>query len=188
MADNHTIARPYAEAAFELAREAGSLDAWSEALNAASAVMADGEVAKFLTSPSLTDDERLKFLTGLIAATDAGSDNVQAGQANEGRNFLKLLLEYGRIAVLPEIAGHFDAHKAEVENTIDVTVTSATRLDDAQKRAIAEALGKRLKRNVRLVAELDESLIGGAVIRAGDIVIDGSLRSRLLSLSTALIA
>jgi F-type H+-transporting ATPase subunit delta len=67
-------------------------------------------------------------------------------------------------------------------------VTSATRLDDAQKKALAEALGKRLQRNVRLEAELDESLIGGAVIRAGDIVIDGSLRSRLKSLSNALIA
>jgi F-type H+-transporting ATPase subunit delta len=187
MADSHTIARPYAEAAFELAREAGSLDAWSKALNVASDVMADGEVAKFLANPSLTDDGRLEFLTGLIDAV-GGADNILAGQAKEGRNFLKLLLEYGRIAVLPEIAEHFDAQKAQVENTIDVTVTSATRLDDAQKKVIAEALGKRLKRNVRLEAELDESLIGGAVIRAGDIVIDGSLRSRLLSLSNALIA
>lgn len=187
MADNHTIARPYAEAAFELAHEAGRLDAWSDALNVAGDVMADGEVARFLANPSLTDDERLAFLTGLIAAADGG-DNVLAGQANDGRNFLKLLLEYGRIAVLPEIAEHFDARKAAVENTIDVTVTSATALDDAQKNAIADALGKRLGRSVRLEAELDESLIGGAVIRAGDVVIDGSLRSRLLSLSNALIA
>jgi F-type H+-transporting ATPase subunit delta len=187
MADNHTIARPYAEAAFELAREAGELDAWSGALSVASDVMADGEVARFLANPSLTDDERLEFLTGLID-TAGGADNILAGRVNEGRNFLKLLLEYGRIAVLPEIAEHFDAQKAEVENTIDVTVTSATALGDAQKKVIAEALGKRLKRNVRLEAELDESLIGGAVIRAGDIVIDGSLRSRLKSLSNALIA
>jgi F-type H+-transporting ATPase subunit delta len=187
MADNHTIARPYAEAAFDLAREAGTLDAWSRALNVASDVMADGSVAKFLANPLLTDDERLSFLTGLIGAAGAG-DNILASQANEGRNFLKLLLEYGRTAVLPEIAKHFDTLKAEVENTIDVTVTSATRLDDAQKKAIAGALGKRLGRKVRLETELDESLIGGAVIRAGDIVIDGSLRSRLKSLSNALIA
>jgi F-type H+-transporting ATPase subunit delta len=187
MADNHTIARPYAEAAFELAREAGGLDAWSEALNIASDVMADGRVAKFLANPSLTDDERLRFLTGLFEAAGAG-DNILAGQAKEGRNFLKLLLEYGRIAVLPEIAEHFDARKAAVENTIDVRVTSATALDAEQKRVIAEALGKRLGRNVRLEAALDESLIGGAVIRAGDIVIDGSLRSRLQGLSNALIA
>ncbi|HEX6260437.1 MAG TPA: ATP synthase F1 subunit delta, partial [Woeseiaceae bacterium] len=75
-----------------------------------------------------------------------------------------------------------------VENTIDVTVTSATILDESQKQAIAEALKKRLGRNVRLESELDETLIGGAVIRAGDVVIDGSLRSRLQSLSNALIA
>jgi F-type H+-transporting ATPase subunit delta len=187
MADSHTIARPYAEAVFELAREAGELDEWSTALNVASNVMANGKVAKFLANPSLTDGERLKFLTGLIDAAGDG-DNILTGQAKEGRNFLKLLLEYGRIAVLPEIAEHFDALKAEVENTIDVTVTSATTLDDAQKKVIAEALGKRLGRNVRLEAELDESLIGGAVIRAGDIVIDGSLRSRLKGLSNALIA
>ena len=187
MADNHTIARPYAEAAFDLAREAGNLDVWSTALNVASDVMVDGKVAKFLANPSLTDDERLTFMTGLVAAA-GDRDNLLAGQAKEGRNFLKLLLEYGRIVVLPEIAEHFDALKAQIENTIDVTVTSATALDDAQKKVIAEALGKRLGRNVRLEAELDESLIGGAVIRAGDIVIDGSLRSRLQSLSNALIA
>jgi len=187
MADNHTIARPYAEAAFDLAREAGTLDAWSRALHVASDVMADGSVATFLANPLLTDDERQSFLTGLIGAAGAG-DNILASQAKEGRNFLKLLLEYGRIAVLPEIAKHFDTLKAEVENTIDVTVTSATRLDDAQKKVIAGALGKRLGRKVRLETELDESLIGGAVIRAGDIVIDGSLRSRLKSLSNALIA
>ena len=187
MADNHTIARPYAEAAFELARDSGSLDAWSASLNVASAFLADGRVARFLGNPSLTDDERLSFLTDLFGA--AGSEaSMLAGGTKEGRNFLKLLLEYGRVAVLPEIAEHFDALKAKVENTIDVTVTSATMLDEAQKRKIAEALKKRLGRDVRLEAETDESLIGGAVIRAGDVVIDGSLRSRLQSLSTALTA
>jgi F-type H+-transporting ATPase subunit delta len=187
MADNHTIARPYAEAAFELAREAGELDAWSDALTVASQVMADGRIVNFLANPSLTDDERLRFLTEMFSSAD-GADGVLAGGTAEGRNFLKLLFANGRLAVLPEIAEHFDALKAEVENTIDVTVTSATILDESQKQAIAEALKKRLGRNVRLESELDETLIGGAVIRAGDVVIDGSLRSRLQSLSNALIA
>lgn len=187
MADNHTIARPYAEAAFELARESGALDAWSNALAVASQVMADGRVANFLANPSLTDDERLRFLTEIFSSAD-GANSVLAGGTVEGTNFLKLLLEYGRLAVLPEIAEHFDALKAEVENTVDVTVTSATTLDDSQKLAIAEALKKRLGRNVRLESRLDETLIGGAVIQAGDVVIDGSLRSRLQGLSNALIA
>jgi F-type H+-transporting ATPase subunit delta len=187
MADNHTIARPYAEAAFELAREANKLEAWSNALAIAGSVMAGGRVAKFLGNPSLGNDERLAFLTGLFAAAGAG-DGILAGGSADGRNFLKLLLEYGRIAVLPEIAEHFDALRAEVENTIEVTVTSATPLDEAQKQAIAGALRKRLGRSVRLDAKLDRSLIGGAVIRAGDVVIDGSLRSRLQGLSNALLA
>jgi F-type H+-transporting ATPase subunit delta len=187
MADNNTIARPYAEAVFELSRDAGNLDAWSRALEVARAVMADGRVADFLANPALTDDEQLEFLTGLYRAAD-GADSILAGNTKEGRNFLKLLLEYGRIAVLPEIAEHFEALKAEVENTVDVSVTSATELDETQKRAIAAALKKRLGREVRLEATRDESLIGGAIIRAGDIVIDGSLRARLKSLSHALTA
>jgi len=187
MADNNTIARPYAEAAFELARNAGSLDAWAAALHVAKAVMGDGRVAKFLANPSLSAEQRLSFLTGLFS-TAGDERSVLGGSSKEGRNFLKLLLEYGRIAVLPEIAGHFDKLKAEIENTVDVTVRSATRLDDAQKQTIAAALKKRLGREVRLEAELDETLIGGAVIRAGDVVIDGSLRSRLQSLSNALTA
>lgn len=187
MADNHTIARPYAEAVFELARGAGALDAWSESLNVASAVMADGRVEKFLTNPSLTDEQRLDFLTGLIR-TAGGGNGVLDGDLKEGRNFLKLLLEYGRVEVLPEIAEHFEALKAEVENTVDVTVTSAVVLDEEQKNSISRALKDRLGREVRLETQLDESLIGGAVIRAGDIVIDGSLRSRLQSLSNALVS
>jgi len=187
MADSNTIARPYAEALFELARAGGNLDGWSTSINVASDVMADGRVAKFLANPSLTDERRLDFLTGLFRKA-GGDSSVLAGDDRQGRNFLKLLLEYRRIAVLPEIAEHFDALKAEVENTVDVTVTSATTLNEAQKQAIAEALKVRLGREVRLDAALDENLIGGAIIRAGDIVIDGSLRSRLQSLSNALVA
>lgn len=185
MADNNTIARPYAQAAFELAGANGSLDAWSEALSLASDLMADGRVTKFLAHPKLSDGERLLFLNGLFRAA-GGEKSILSGGDRRGTNFLKLLLEYERVAVLPEISGHFDALKAAIENTVDVTVTSATTLNDAQKQAIAAALKKRLGREVRLGTELDENLIGGAVIRAGDVVIDGSLRSRLKGLSNAL--
>jgi F-type H+-transporting ATPase subunit delta len=185
MADNNTLARPYAQAAFELARERGSLEAWSAALCLASEVLADGRVATFLGNPKLSDEQRLAFLTGLFEAA-GGSESVLAGGDRQGTNFLKLLLEYERVDVLPEISLHFDALKAAIENTVDVTVTSATRLNDTQKDAIAAALRKRLGREVRLDTQLDEDLIGGAVIRAGDVVIDGSLRSRLKSLANAL--
>lgn len=185
MADNNTLARPYAQAAFELAGEHGNLDLWSEALILAGDVMADGRVAKFLANPKLSDKQRLDFLHGLFR-TAGGEKSILSGGNKAGTNFLKLLLEYERAAVLPEISEHFDALKAAVENTVDVTVTSATALNDAQKQAIAAALRKRLGREVRLDTELDEDLIGGAVIRAGDVVIDGSLRARLKGLANAL--
>lgn len=187
MADKHTIARPYAQAAFDVAREAGSLDAWSRALEVAAAVMADGTVDEFLSSPALTDAQRLEFLSGLLGEA-AGGDSVFAGDDRHGTNFLKLLIEYDRVDVLPEIAEHFDDLKARVENTVDVTITSAAPVSDDLRRRITEALTSRLGREVRLETRIDENLIGGAVIRAGDVVIDGSLRSRLESLSNVLVA
>jgi F-type H+-transporting ATPase subunit delta len=187
VADNNTIARPYAEAAFEVASEAGDLAAWSEALEAGGALLADGRVAKFLANPSLTDEQRLQFLGDLFTSADS-AQSVFAGDDAKGENFLKLLLEYGRVGVLPEIAEHFAALKAAVEHTVDVTVTAAAPLNDAQKDALALALKERLGCDVRLQTEIDETLIGGAVIRAGDVVIDGSLRARLSALSNALIA
>ena len=186
MADNNTIARPYAEAAFEVARDADSLAGWSAALDTARELLADGQVVAFLGNPSLTDEQRLSFLAGLFES--AGTSTSVFGGDAKGTNFLKLLLEYGRVNVLPEIAEHFDALKAKVENTVDVVVTTAAKLGDDQRQAIVKALEARLGRDVRIETEIDESLIGGAVIRAGDVVIDGSLRSRLTSLSNALIA
>ena len=123
----------------------------------------------------------------LLASADS-ENAVLAGGDARGTNFLKLLLEYGRVAVLPEIAEHFETFKANVENTVDVVVTSAAPISDDQQKAIVKALTARLGRDVRLQTEIDESLIGGAVIRAGDVVIDGSLRARLDGLTNALIA
>jgi F-type H+-transporting ATPase subunit delta len=187
MADNNTTARPYAQAIFEVAQEKDALEELSESLDAAKELMRDGQVGRFLANPALTNDERLSFLTGIFADI-VGKKSVFAGGSEHGLNFLKLLLEYGRLNVLPEIAEHFKELKAKIENTVDVTVTSASPLGKAQKKAVKSALEKRLGRNVNLMTELDENLIGGAVIRAGDVVIDGSLRARLNSLSNALIA
>ena len=187
MADNNTIARPYARAAFEIAQEHDVLDEWSRSLEVASQLLEDGQVVKFLANPALNDDERLAFLTGLLAKA-AGKSSVFAGSSEHGTNFVKLLIEYDRVAVLPEISDRFDALKAEVENTVDVTVTAATALSDKQVKVIEAALRKRLGRDVILSTEIDENLIGGAVIRAGDVVIDGSVRARLEGLSNALIA
>lgn len=187
MADNNTIARPYARAAFDIARAQDRLGPWSDALNVAGALLEDGKAAKFMASPKLTDAQRLEFLTGLIRSA-GGNNIVLDGSDKEGTNFLKLLIEYDRVDALPEIAEHFDGLKDAVENTVDVTVTSAVALSDAQQQQIAAALKARLGRDVRLTTETDDTLIGGAVIRAGDVVIDGSLRARLTGLANALVA
>ena len=187
MADNNTIARPYARAVFAVAREEDALDEVSASLNVARELLGDGQVAGFLGDPALSDEQRLAFLTELFAKA-AGESSVFAGGSKHGQNFLKLLLEYGRVPVLPEIADRFDALKAEVENTVDVTVTSAAPLSDELQQSVVKALTERLGRNVSLATEIDENLIGGAIIRAGDVVIDGSVRSRLEGLATALTA
>lgn len=184
MADNNTIARPYATAIFELANDAGELNAWSESLTIAGQLLADRGLVEYLGNPQFNDAQRLEFLSGLFAKAGA---TTLAGKDHKGTNFLKLLIEYGRIRVLPEIAAHFELKKAAVENTVDATVTSASKLTDKQVAEIAASLKKRLGRDVKIETKLDENLIGGAVIRAGDVVIDGSLRARLEGLANSLI-
>ena len=186
MADNKTIARPYAQAAFEVAQEHNALGALSESFVAARVLLADGQIVAFLATPTLSDAQRLEFLQGLFRDA-VGEGSVFAGGSQHGTNLLRLLLENGRVAALPEIAEQFEALKANIENTVDATVTSAAPLSDAQRDEIARSLKKRLGREVRIETEIDESLIGGAVIRAGDVVIDGSLRARLDGLANALV-
>lgn len=187
MADKNTIARPYARAAFRRAQEKRALAQWSAALAAAKEAMADGQAVKFLSHPALNDEQKLDFLIDLMKKA-GGKTSVLGGGDKQGKNFLKLLLEYGRVSVLPEISEQFEILKANAENTVEVTITSAVAMSAAQKKAVTAALQERLGRTVQLETEIDESLIGGAVIRAGDIVIDGSLRSKLHGLSNALIS
>jgi len=183
VADNNTVARPYAQAIFEVASETGALGDWSDTLNVAGQLFADKSLVEYLGAPELSDERRLEFLTGLFG--NAGG-KLLAGSDQKGTNFLKLLLENGRIGVLPEIAGHFEALKAKTENSVDAVITSAAPLSEAQEQEMARSLKERLGRDVRVSTEIDENLIGGAVIRAGDVVIDGSLRARLEGLANAL--
>ncbi len=184
MADKNTVARPYAKAVFELANDAGDLGPWSESLSIAGQLLADHSLVEYLGNPEFNNEQRLAFLTGLFANAGAA---LLAGKDAKGTNFLKLLIENRRISVLPEIAVHFEELKAKVENIVDATVTSASQLSSKQLDDIATALKKRLGREVKIESEIDENLIGGAVIRAGDVVIDGSLRARLEGLANALI-
>lgn len=169
MAEKITVARPYAKAAFEYAGEQKALGRWSDTLATASAVVTDARVAKLLTSPRVTPEQ----LVGLIA------DIVGSSLDDRGKNFLDTLAQNRRLGLLPEIAAIYEVLRAEVENIADVQVTSAVALDDAQRAHLTTALKKRLKREVRLHCDVDAALIGGAIVRSGDLVIDGSLKARL---------
>ncbi|GFE78409.1 ATP synthase subunit delta [Steroidobacter agaridevorans] len=169
MAEKATIARPYAKAAFESARQHHALERWSKVLATASSVVQDERVAGLLSSPRVTPEQ----LSGLIA------DIVGSDLDEQTRNFLATLASNRRLVLLPEIASMYEGLRAEAENTADVQVVSAVELNEAQKQRLASALKKRLQREVRLHCEVDASLIGGAIVRAGDFVIDGSLKARL---------
>lgn len=169
MADRLTIARPYARAAFEEARSDERLGPWSEALKVGAAVVKDERVQALLGNPHVTPEELANFVID-IAAGKLGA---------HGGNFVRTLAANRRLAYLPEIAELFDSMKDAAEGVADVTVTSAAELGDAERRKLAAALERRLKRRVRLHYATDPALIGGAVLRTGDLVIDGSLRARL---------
>ncbi len=180
MAENIAIARPYARAAFDLARDAGQLDAWSDALSAAAAVVSDAQVAALIGAPATDAGKLVELIAGIAAQAAPG---VAAAKVT---NLLRLLAENGRLRALPEIAAAFEALKAETENRVEVTLTAASPVDDATQAKIIEALKKRFGRDVSLTFALDESLIGGARLHADDLVIDGSVRAGLHKLASAL--
>jgi F-type H+-transporting ATPase subunit delta len=183
MSDFGAVARPYARAIFDIALAASDLDRWSSALSAAAAVTADPAAHRYLTRPELGHTERSEFV-GSIAADLPGGGLLASG---EGRSLLKLLSENDRLDALAEISAQFDQLKAEQENTVRVTLVAAAAVDPATAEKITGALSTKLGRTVKLALEVDPSLIGGAVIRAQDMVIDDSLQTRLKRRTSALV-
>jgi F-type H+-transporting ATPase subunit delta len=176
--DKATIARPYAKAAFEEARANGHLGPWAQALAVASEVVSDPRVAQLISNPEVATGDLAQLVI-----------DVSGRELSEhGRNFVRTLAQNHRLAYLPEIAVLFNGLKDAAEGVADVTVTSAVPLDQAQQQTLAQALARRLKRQIRLHCETDATLIGGAVIRAGDLIIDGSLRGQLERMSYELTA
>ena len=178
MADKTTIARPYAKAAFAEARADSMLGAWSEALHTAATVVDDPRVHSLLDDPHVTPAQLAKLVL----------DIAGAGLGEHGRNFVQILADAHRLDCLPEIAALFDAYKDDAEDIADVTVTSAAPLDARQQQSLSAALARRLKREVRLHCTTDPELLGGAVLRSGDLVIDGSVRGRLERIANELVA
>ncbi len=183
MADASSVARPYAKALFDLASAERKLPEWSAALAAAAAVLSDASAKRALGNPAL-DDAARATLVGSIAGAINGGELLTSGA---GRNFLQLLAENDRLTALPEIAAQFDALKAEAENKVKVTVTAATQVDGAIVAEIKKALQQKLGRTVELTLAVDASLIGGAIIQADDMVIDGSVRTRLQRLAETIV-
>ena len=176
MAELTTLARPYAKAAFEYAQAHQQLANWSAMLGLAAAVSQDDTMQRVLKAPRLTSTEKATTFVEVCG------DKFDA----QARNFLSIVSENNRMELLPEIADMFELYKAEQEKSVDVDVTSAFALSTEQQDKLAKVLSARLNREVRLHAVEDPALIGGVVIRAGDLVIDGSVRGKIAKLAEAL--
>ena len=173
MAELTTVARPYAKAAFQFAEEKGLLAEWSTMLAFTAQVVEDPAVADILDNPKLTTEQQLETFTQICA------DQL----VESGKNFIALLAGNRRLSALSAISGLFEQLKAEKEQSVDVKITSAFEVTSDQVTNVASALKKRLDRQVNIESEVDQSLIGGLIIRAGDIVIDGSVRGKLAKLA-----
>lgn len=169
MAEINTLARPYAKAAFDYADEHGSLDQWSRQLGLLAAVVRAPKVAAVLGSASLPRAQQAQCLI------DVCGDEIDAPV----QNFARLLAENRRLELLPDIHQRFEQHKSVREQRVDVDVVTAYELDADLADRLATALSRKLQREVAISTRVDRGLLGGVVVRAGDIVIDGSVRGRL---------
>ena len=176
MAESITLARPYAKASFEVALAAGELSPWSQSLKLLASVAANDTVRKTMLSPALTAAEQASMLINLC-----GNELMpKAG------NLIRLLADNKRLQLLPEISELFEALTANQEMTVDVELSTAFELNKDVVKKITQALQTRLNREIKLHTRVDKHLIGGAVIRAGDTVIDSSVRGKLTKLAEAM--
>lgn len=176
MAELTTLARPYAKAAFVEAQEKSALDVRSEELSLLSSVASDSDMLTVLAHPALTAAQHQQ------AVLDVCGDKL----SDTAKNLVAILADNKRLALLPEIAALFEEMKAELQNTVDVTVISAIEIAAEQMEKMVAALKARLNSEIRVTTEINADLIGGAIIRAGDLVIDGSVSGKLSKLAEAM--
>jgi F-type H+-transporting ATPase subunit delta len=176
MAEATTLARPYAQAVFELAKDTGKLGQWSDSLSTLSAIAAEDQVKGLIANPNV-DSEQLAELLVTIA-----KDKLD----QESQNFVKVLAENGRLTVITEISESFEALKAEAEKTVKAEVISAFKVGAEQKKKLEDALQKRLGCDVEVSTTVDKSIVGGVIVRAGDLIIDGSVTGQLDRLASEL--
>ena len=176
MSELSSLARPYAKAIFELARDAGQYAEWSDQLELLAVIAGDDSMEDLISSPTVSEQQLSEIVLG-----------VAGEQLNaQGQNLARLLVHNGRLSVMPDILEQFQEMRDEAEQVIEARLITASEVDDAQKQSIEEALSKRLGKQIKLDAEVDESLIGGAVVRAGDWVVDGSVKAQLQDLVHAI--
>lgn len=177
MTDNTTIARPYAQAAFEQASEEAEIVQWSSQLKLLGQIVADPKMHALLSNPRVSEQQLLEIITALCG------NSLSATRLN----FIKILISAGRLKYAAQMSVLFEQHWAEAEGRLDVNVISAYELMPEQKTSIAEAMARRLGKKINVSSLVDQSLIGGMVVRAGDSVIDVSLRGQLDELRRSLI-
>lgn len=176
MSELTTLARPYAEAAFKRAKETGSTEKWSDQLSFLSSVMSDDQMQKATSNPKVRRENLVRsFLDLCDGQLDA-----------EGQNFVRLLIQNGRLNLLGVISNLFGEYRAEDEGYVDVDVASAYELSEEEKAKLSNTLDATLGRQSRLNVSVDKNLIGGVYIRAGDRVIDASVRGQIERLAKSL--
>jgi F-type H+-transporting ATPase subunit delta len=181
MAEKSTIARPYAEAVFETAHANGQLKDWSDLLQTVALITAEKDMKVLIGNTSVNKKQLAQLI---IDVADSGKKSVLSDQGN---NLIRLLTDNRRLNVVAEIAAQYETLKAEAEKTVKAEIVSAQEVSASQQKLIAQKLKARLGREVSLTCTVDESLLGGAIIKAGDMVIDGSVSSQLNKLSVELV-
>ena len=176
MAEYTTSARPYARAVFALATQTSSVDSWGEALALLAAVASDAGMQELLDKPQLSKEQKGELMLKVV------SDKLNQQQ----QNLVRLMAENGRLRALVEVAHQFEIYRAEAEGKVEAEVISAFALTSEQEKAITKMLKSKLGRDVSITTSTDESLIGGVIIKAGDTIIDGSMKSQLESLAISL--
>lgn len=176
MAELSTLARPYAKAVFEYAEAQDSLEHWSETLKLLSLVVGDDRVKKLLDSPAQTTGQQAAALIEIY------------GEAldDKGQNLVRLLAENRRLKLLPFMAEQYENLKLQRQKSVDVELVCASEITPAQQESLVAALNKKLDRSINVKVAIDKTLLGGILIRAGDTIIDGSVRGRLTKLAEAL--
>jgi len=182
MSDITTIARPYAKAIFEIALASKQLAAWSNILTILSQAISLPETVQFITNPLATEQEHLELLLSLLEPLKVPVDTKLQ------RKFITVLAENKRLLLIPGICTQYDLLRAEQEKTLIVSVSTYSELSKTQEQRLIERLTERLQRQVSLEISIDKSLLGGALIKAGDLVIDGSVLGQLLKLASSLAA